>query len=522
MAQDWDESLTSFQQECINQGLGWLGIGDNERAMFINTLLPADIEEREALICAISPVYFIITYCNIYDAQSQGWIPFILWDEQLEALVLFHLEQLIIVLKARQLGLTWLALAYGLWMMLFRPIATILVFSRRDDESMYLLSRERLRGMYAKLPRWMQADKVIVDAGHQWKLSNGSVAYAFPTNGGDSYNASLVICDEADLIPDLNHLMRSVKPTIDAGGKLFMISRSNKGAPNSEFKRIYRAAKAKLNGWANIFLPWWVRPSRTKAWYEAQKKEILQRTGSLDDLHEQYPETDTEALAPASLHKRIPREWAEQCHVEMLPIPIKELPPDAPSIPGMKVFRLPERFVKYAGGVDCAEGLPTSDDSAATFIDCKTGEEVCNLVDKLTPDVQAAYCAQISEWYNDAGLMVERNNHGHSVISWLTNNGHEAKLLNGHDGRPGWNSTTLGKVLMYDSGAEAFKEMETTIHDYETLTQIMSIEKGTLRAPEGDMDDRSDSYMFAIAGRAEVVAAGAPVWYGQGRVKGRS
>jgi len=515
-------SLTPYQSKCVEHGLDLLGLEGNARQKLIDMLSSAEYEEQEALICAVSPEYFIITYVQIYDAQSQDWIPFLLWDEQIEVLELFHLEQLVIALKARQIGLTWLALAYGLWMMLFRPIATILVFSRRDDESMYLLSRERLRGMYAKLPKWMQADKVIVDAGHQWKLSNGSVAYAFPTTAGDSYTASLAIVDEADLMMDLNQLMRSVKPTIDAGGKLFMISRSNKSAPNSEFKRIYRAAKAKLNGWANIFLPWWVRPSRTKEWYEAQKKEILQRTGSLDDLHEQYPATDTEALAPASLHKRIPREWAEKCYVEMPPIPVDELPPDAPNIPGMKVFRLPERFVKYAGGVDCAEGLPTSDDSAATWIDCKTGEEVCNLVDKLTPAVQAAYCAQIAEWYNDAGLMVERNNHGHAVISWLTDNGHEMKVLSGHDGRPGWNSTTLGKVLMYDSGAEAFKEMETTIHDYETLTQIMSIEKGTLRAPEGDMDDRSDSYMFAIAGQAEVVAAGAPVWYGQGRVKGRS
>jgi len=515
-------SLTAYQGQCVEHGLDLLGLEGNVRRQFIDGLLATnDEEERELLICAISPEYFIITYVKIYDAQSQDWIPFVLWDEQLEALELFHLYQLVIVLKARQLGLTWLALGYALWLMLFRPIATILVFSRRDDESMYLLSQERLRGIYARLPEWMHTEKVVVDSGHQWKLSNGSVAYAFPTTAGDSYTASLVICDEADLMPDLNRLMRSVKPTIDAGGKLFMISRSDKSNPNSEFKRIYRAAKSKLNDWVHIFLPWWVRPSRTKAWYEAQKKDVLQRTGGLDDLHEQYPETDTEALAPSSLQKRVPHEWVERCYVEMTSIAIKDLPKDAPTIPGIQVFKLPERFGQYAGGVDCAEGLPTSDDSAATFIDCKTGEEVCNLVDKLTPDMQAAYCAEIAAWYNGAGLMVERNNHGHSVISWLKNNGYAHLVLDGHDGRSGWNSTTLGKVLMYNAGAEGFKEGETVIHDYETLTQIISIEKGTLRAPEGEMDDRSDSYVLALQGRSEVLKANTSVWYGQGSVKGR-
>ncbi|MEK7874032.1 MAG: CoA transferase, partial [Chloroflexota bacterium] len=47
-------------------------------------------------------------------------------------------------LKARQLGMTWLCLAYGLWQMMFKPIAKPLVFSRTEDDAMYLLGVERL------------------------------------------------------------------------------------------------------------------------------------------------------------------------------------------------------------------------------------------------------------------------------------------------------------------------------------------------------------------------------------------
>lgn len=512
-------TLTAFQIQCVDQGCAWLGLSAEGTMAFERELLLASDQERELLICAVSPPYFLNSYIYIYDPQALDWIPFALWAEQTEALILFHLNQLTIALKARQLGLTWLALGYALWQMMFRPIATVLIFSKRDDEAIYLLSEERLKGMYARLPQWMQTKNALIDSKHQWKLRNGSMAYAFPTTAGDSYTASLAIMDEADLMPDLNRLMRSVKPTIDAGGKLVMISRSNKSNPNSEFKRIYRAAKAGANGWAHIFLPWWVRPSRDAAWYEAQKRDILANTGGLDALHEQYPASDTEALAPASLDKRIPPEWVENCFAFQQALPDEALPQNAPRIPGLRVFRPPERFGQYAGGVDCAEGLPTSDDSAATWVDNATGEEVCNLVGKLTPQVQAAYCAQVSTWYNDAALMIERNNHGHATIGWLQDNGHERLILAGHDNRPGWNSTTLGKVLMYDEAAETFRTGDTRLHDIETQAQLGSIETGTLRAPEGELDDRADSYALALVGRRAAIQAGQGIGFRQGKAK---
>ena len=41
----------------------------------------------------------------------------------------------LVVLKARQLGISWLSLSYALWLMLFHPPATVLLFSLREEES---------------------------------------------------------------------------------------------------------------------------------------------------------------------------------------------------------------------------------------------------------------------------------------------------------------------------------------------------------------------------------------------------
>ena len=508
--------LNGTQWAALYRAFARWRFSDSEMGRFVDTLRQLEYEEREVVICASDPEYFIITYCKIYDATD--WIAFVLWKEQIDALNLLHANQLTIALKARQLGLTWLALCYALWLMLFAPIATILIFSKRDDEATYLLSSERLRGIYNNLPDFLKAESVIEDNAKTWRLSNGSTARAFPTTAGDSYTATFVIVDEADLVPNLNKMLRSVKPTIDAGGKMFMISRADKSQPQSEFKQIYRAAKKGTNGWAYIFLAWWVRPERTQEWYEAVKSDIEQRTGALDDLHEQYPATDQEALAPAQKNKRITAGWVDNCHVSMRPFTSKthpELTELLSAVPGLCLYRLPEHGRRYAGGMDSAEGLPASDDSATTWVDAETHEEVANLVGKYPPDVHAALSAKISRFFNDAGLMVENNNHGHAVILWL-NESSDSKdnfrysrlVLKGHNTKDGWTSNVLGKSLMYEALATAFRTEDTLIHDDDTVVQIKLIEQNTLRAPEGEMDDRADSYALALVGADAVVKQG--------------
>src|SRR6516165_9160035 len=180
--------------------------------------------------CLKAPTYFLDTYAHIYDATSREWVPFRLWHSQLQTLQSVADNRLVIILKARQLGLTWLMLGYALWLLLFRPAATVLLFSRRDDEAIDLL-RTRLRGMYDRLPAWLRVRAFPVDNDHEWQWSNGSRVLAFPTTAGDSYTATLAIVDEADLVPDLDRLMRAVKPTIDGGGRMILLSRADKTKP---------------------------------------------------------------------------------------------------------------------------------------------------------------------------------------------------------------------------------------------------------------------------------------------------
>jgi hypothetical protein len=465
----------------------------------------------EVLKCRKSFTYFCDTYCQILSDSGQGgeWVPFRLWPEQRRVAGLLQEHRLVAVLKARQLGLTWLVLAFALWLMLFHPIATVLLFSRRDDEAVDLLT-VRLRGMHDRLPAWLKANKFLTDNDHEWALASGSRALAFPTTAGDSYTATLAIVDEADLCPDLDRLMRAVKPTIDGGGRMVLLSRPDKSKPLSPFKRIYTAAQQRLNGWTAVFLPWNARPDRNAAWYTSQQQDIFSRTGAVDDLYEQYPTTDAEALAPRSLDKRLPAAWLQQCFQEEKPIdptgsyaPMYCLPP----IAGLVVYTRPRPGRQYVIGADPAEGNPTSDDSALCVLDTTTGEEVAALAGKVEPSVFAQHIATLSRWYNEATVLCERNNHGHAVLLALRGVG-GITLLSGHDGKEGWMSSTLGKTQMYDNCADAFKNKEVVLHSFGTFSQLASIDGNTLRAPDGEHDDKADAFALAVCARLALLGSG--------------
>lgn len=447
----------------------------------------------EWLKCSKSCLYFIDNYVQIYEATQATWIPFKLWPQQVTTLETIMNNRLTIILKARQLGMTWLTLAVALWKMTFRPIVTSLVFSRRDDEAIYLL--ERVRGMYKRLPPWAQSKKIVTSNSHIWEMYNSSIMYGFPTTAGDSYTASMAIVDEADLVPDLEALMNAVKPTIDGGGQMILLSRSNKDDPDSAFKRMYRAARDKKSTWAHVFLPWFARPERDEAWYAAQKADVLSRTGALDDLFQQYPAIDEEALQARVLDKRLPPHWLEQCFEEREPTEFNDL-----GLPALRMYAEPHWTRKYVIGADPAEGNPTSDDSSLHVLDAESGEEVAFMADKIEPTTFGEHIAAISRYYNDAPALIEKNNHGHAVIGHLQESHMDVRLLAGWNGDVGWLTNIKGKALLWTSVADSFRDKMVKLHSRGTYVQLGSIEGATLKAPKGLHDDKAISY--ALAARA--------------------
>ena len=137
----------------------------------------------EWIMCSQSVTYFTHTYSSIYDATSQSWRAFSLWPAQVATLGTMMSARKLVILKARQLGITWLSLAYALWLLLFRAPATVLLFSLREAEAVELLWR--LKGMYERLPEWLQTERVTLSNGRAGCSGMGRGRWPFrPRAGG--------------------------------------------------------------------------------------------------------------------------------------------------------------------------------------------------------------------------------------------------------------------------------------------------------------------------------------------------
>jgi hypothetical protein len=239
---------------------------------------------------------FINGHIVIDDAQGHGdgggTMPFHLWPSQRDLLGKIATERLLLILKARQLGASWLVCAYALWLCLYHPGKVVLLFSKGQDEANELLRRVSV--MYARLPDAIRAALPPLTKENTGELAwgNGSRVKSMPAtqSAGRTFTASLVVMDEAAFMTYATALYTALKPTIDAGGQLIILSTAN-GRGNLFYDLVQRAVKG-AGRFAFAFLSWQARPDRTSAWYAATEADAV------DSAHmkQEYPASPDEAF----------------------------------------------------------------------------------------------------------------------------------------------------------------------------------------------------------------------------------
>lgn len=276
--------------------------------------------ELEWRKCATDPDYFIRTYIWIEsERDARGREPFGLWDYQEKSLDAYMKQRFVVILKARQLGFTTLAMAYALWQCLFKPRANILLISKSQDSADKNLGMARF--MYSFLPEWLKArgPELDGDAAKQliFKQSDGGTnrlkSFAGTKTAGAGETASLVILDEFALMDDPANTYRTIKPTTDAGGSLIIISTARGGS--NMFAKIYREGKRGVNEFFSIFEPWMSSRLITEEQYELKKREFVAEPWL---FYAEYPSTDDEAFRESGRPRFAwipPEEDCEEFHI---------------------------------------------------------------------------------------------------------------------------------------------------------------------------------------------------------------
>lgn len=255
------------------------------------------------LECASDASYFIDSYVIIDEPQGDGisTLPFHLWPAQIGVLTSLVTDKLLIILKARQLGISWLCCAYVLWLCLFKPGRVALFLSKGQVEAQELTRRVRV--MYGRLPDWMrQRVPLIADNTEELRWANDSrvQSMAATKNAGRSFTASVVLMDEFAFMAYGEDVYTAIKPTVDAGGQLILLSTAN--GEGDKFHELWKGAVALLNSFKAIFLSWRARPGRTDEWRAKVAAEALDPAKDLQE----YPDTPEEAFQSTGGDRYLP------------------------------------------------------------------------------------------------------------------------------------------------------------------------------------------------------------------------
>lgn len=279
----------------------------------------AALQELDRRACQQDPLTFLERHVSIEEPDGTV-IPLRLWDFQRDAISVLHDQHAVIVLKARRLGLSWIYLAYALWLAITQQGVRILILCKTEADASELLDRiRRMRDRIATDPAGhhlfstLPAPAKTRDAVTTLDVGRSTIKALVGTPAAArSETAGLVILDEFAFQRGAPDIWRAVLPTIEGGGRLAAISTGN-GGPNStgtggEFASQWTRANSGESTFQALFFPWQARPDRDHAW----KQRALQALGDPERFQTEYPEHPEDAFTRPDIQPVYPISHVNQ------------------------------------------------------------------------------------------------------------------------------------------------------------------------------------------------------------------
>jgi hypothetical protein len=505
-------------------------LSDEERqqALLAEILWRDLLEQDERDACAADPKMLLRRMVASDEREAEGF-HFLSdegWAWQGDVFDWFHGERRCIALKARQLGVTWLACAYALWTALYRPGSLCLVYRQKEEEAHENVGRAWM--LLHSLPRHLWNGAVIEKPSrvHQpipteelrLRFPNGAasriVAMTSASASGHGKTAAVIVLDEFSRIERAEEIMAAVQPAAGKSGKILIVSTANgvsdpeTGAGN-HFHWLWSNPDS---GFSKKFLAWSLHPDRDQVWYDTSE-EIAGLPSHR--RAEQYPADEFEAF---TLTNRVFFDPDDLKHYgTLVPKPLYQFDFKAKdarhaakdkSARGMiRVFKEPEPDRKYAIGADVATGRGR-DYSAAYVVDLGSMEIMAEFHGRLDADQYAFQLHYLGRWFNTALIAVEMaGGYGDAV---------NVALRDGRAGRPaypniyyhvmsnrpdlprartfGFPMSTKTRPLVLNQFEQAVRERVLPFVTAQLLREMQTFahhDKGTpeIRAQDGSRDD---------------------------------
>lgn len=405
-----------------------------------------------------------------------------------------------VVLKPRQIGFTTLEQARDIWHMLTFPGARVVATcqSLQDNSPLKLLS-SNYRTMFEGLERAGVQLNFRSKSATEWTLADRDASLRILPAGASEASASkkgragtitrlhlteTAFYEYADTT--LNALLECV-PGRQFGSEIVSESTAN-GASGYFFRQCQKASTGE-SSYKLHFYPWWLQseyqtpldPGETIK-PETEEEAVAEKEGvspeqikwyrekvadkGQDKTNQEYP-CDPETCFLVS-----GRTFFDMGAITRLLRTTAREPIDFRRSKAIRIYKKPEKGAEYIFSLDCSEGIG-QDPSGGLMYRRDTGEHVATLDGQFAPEDAARESVKLCKEYNNAYLVIERNNHGHSAINTVNNELKYKQLYRDRKTRRhGWDTNAVTRPVMLDDLEAAVRKGHWETPDKKLLAQM--------------------------------------------------
>ena len=429
-----------------------------------------------------------------------------------------------IVLKARQMGLTtWAAARFFLRTITHPGTLTLQVAHTREsaEEIFRIVHRfvdylpNKLQGGVLRTSRANVRQIVFPELDSQYR-----VVSAGERNAGRGLTVQNLHCSELARWPGCPaETLAGLRAALAPGGEVILESTPD-GIGGCFHEEWQRAAET---GTVRHFFPWWMEPR-----YRAQAADVSSLSEEERDLMARHGLD----LSQIGFRRQLRADFRDLARQEYAEDPencfrvsgdsvfelsaIEDRLADAPKPPEqrrngeLQIWLPPIKGKAYLVAVDPAGGGSDGDYSAAEVLDMESGMQCAEFAGHLGGLELARMITALAEEYNNAWLVVERNNHGSGILALA-----EAVCQYPHiyeqGGQMGWLTTSVTRPAMVGRLDAALVEQPERFMSRRLLSECRSFVRhpnGNTGARAGTHDDCVMTMAIGLAARAELLENG--------------
>ncbi len=433
----------------------------------------------------------------------------------------------VIILKARQQGLSTYVGGYLYFSVSQRPAAKAMVITHHSDSTRALF--DMTKRYHENCPEILKPHTKY-SSRRELSFDVLDSSYIVATAGGEAIGrgetlthvhcSELAFWSKTTALDNWNSLTQAVP---NAPGTAIFVESTANGVTGT-FYDLWKGAVEGTNGFVPVFIPWYVDPE-----YREKVPEKFERTPDEEDLAEKYFLDDEQLMFRRRkiaqngidlFRQEYPSEPEEaflttgrpvfnpeqlQKHLETARDPIERLALEGDewinNLRGeLTMYRRHDPGEQYVIGADVAMGVRGGDYSVAQVLDSKK-RMVATWRGHVHPDYYAQVLFHLGNFFNTAYIIVENNGHGLLTCTRLAKDMAYSnffteiqvdKLTDKETIKLGFSTTAKTKPLIIDELRASAREGEIELNDKVTIREMLTYvvtESGSMEAEPGCYDD---------------------------------